>query len=293
MLEQLKYENHLGEILSFGDFEGLYVNSNELHDFKWDVISVADRISGFERGIQERRIPIRVLSADKEQAMALRNSLFEIPEKDVLRNQYGKLWVNDYYCECFVTSSTKSRYTIDGQYMACDLVITTDKPYWVKEVNTSFHKSSDSEETSLDLDYPHDYPHDYKMTAFEKNEIDNTGFFYSKFRMTILGSAINPSIYIGEHLYQVNVELNDGDVLTIDSNEKTVRLLRAGGSEENAFDYRDRDSYIFEDIPSGKSKLLWDGSFSFTVTLLEERSEPRWELPTSESESDSEEEVYE
>ena len=42
------------------------------------------------------------------------------------------------------------------------------------------------------------------------------------------------------------------------------------------FSDRNRDDYIFEKIPSGSNDVSWDGAFGFDVTLLEERSEPKW-----------------
>lgn len=289
MLERLKYVNSLGQTLIFGDWNGLYVNYNELHDFQWDVVSVNEQISGFERGIQTRKIPIRIFCTNKKEGMRKRNSLFEIPERDVLRGQYGRLWINGYYCECYVTASTKSYYSIEGQYMACELTISTDRPYWVKETSTLFasgvqvSQGGQVEVESEYLDFPYDFPYDYRVSTYRKYELQNEGFYDSRFRLTISGPVINPTIYVGDHLYQVNTEVHDGDLLVVDSSAKTITLTRVDGERVNVFDARNRDSYIFQDIPAGASTVLWDNSFDFTITLLEERSEPRWDLPTIDS----------
>ena len=47
MIEQLKYTNHINETLEFGNGK-LFVNENELHNFKWTAKSKNDRISGFK-----------------------------------------------------------------------------------------------------------------------------------------------------------------------------------------------------------------------------------------------------
>lgn len=279
MLEQLKYVNHLGEVLNFGDWNGFFVNSNELHDFEWKTIAVNDRISGFERGIQKKSIPVRILCSSGREGMALRNTLFEIPEKDVLSQEYGRLWINGYYCDCYVTSSKKARYSIDGKYMETDLVIETDRPYWVKETTVYFEGlGEDAEITSEDLDFPYEFPHDYKVSTYRKNELDNTGFYDSRFRMIINGSVVNPTIYINDHMYQVNVTVDDGEFLTIDCASQTIYLTRADGEIVNTFDARNRDNYIFQPIVSGKQTVLWDNSFDFSIILLEERGEPKWDF---------------
>ena len=71
----------------------------------------------------------------------------------------------------------------------------------------------------------------------------------------------------------MNVETNE--FLTIDSVLKTIVLTKRDGSTENCFNYRNKDSYIFEKIPSGTSNIS-SGNFNFEITLLEERSEPKW-----------------
>lgn len=284
MLEQIKYVNHLGEVLQFGDWEGLFVNAHELYDFDWKVVSVNDRISGFERGIQERTIPVRILCANGREGLALRNKLFEIPEKDVLAGVYGRLWINGYYCDCYVHSSTKDFYSQNGKYYECKIEISTDKPYWVKETTTYFTgtdvdgEGSDDDEPVVSeyLDYAYDFPHDYMVNTYRKNELDNEGFYDSKFRMVINGAIVNPTIYINGHMYQVNTTVASGETLTIDSSAQTIYLTRSDGEVVNVFDTRNRDSYIFQPIPAGKQQILWDNTFDFSVVLLEERSEPKW-----------------
>lgn len=278
MLEQLKYVNHLGETLFFGDWEGYFVNAHELYDFSWDIIDVNNRISGFDKKIQERSIPIRILCASKEEGIRRRNLLFEIPERDVLANQHGRLWINGYYCDCFVTASKKNFYSINGQYLDCDVTISTDNPFWVKERTISFDPSEASqiEPESPFLDHPYDYPYDFKVSVRGRSEFINTGFYDSRFRLLIHGYVEDPTIYINDNMYQVNTTVDVGEVLTIDSYTQTIYLTRQNGEVVNVFDARNRDHYIFEPITAGQGLALWDMSFAFDLILYEERSEPKW-----------------
>ena len=74
----------------------------------------------------------------------------------------------------------------------------------------------------------------------------------------------------------IKAEVSSGEYLVIDSSEKTIMLVKGSGEKVNCFNKRSRDSYVFEKIPVGANTVSWEGEFGFDVTLLEERSEPKW-----------------
>ena len=160
MLEQVRYVNHLNEPLYFGE-DHLYVNMNTLHDYEWDVVSQHDRIFGIERTIHEKDFPVRIAAVTEEEGIRKRNELFEIPEKDVLAMTPGRLLVNGYYLPCYVTSSSKTYYSADGKWLSCDITITTDYPFWIKDVPLAV------------------------TSEFFDHEITNPNAFDSNFRITI------------------------------------------------------------------------------------------------------------
>lgn len=279
MYEQLKYINHLGSELDFGA-NGLYVNENDLHDFAWSVITMNDKISGFERGIQTRTIPVRIAADTDSNGITFRDNLFEIPERDVLANKYGKLYINGYYCECFITASKKSAYSKQKNCMAIELTITTDRPYWVKQAHTDYPADpSWYPVTDTGLDYPHDFLIDYGPSTRRWVTTENTGAFNSDFRLEIEGLVENPRITINDHDYSVDGMVYHGETLIIDSINKTVLVYDAVGGVRNYFNNRNRDSYIFQPIPSGNLTIRWSNDFDFTLYLMEERSEPKWAIP--------------
>ena len=154
------------------------------------------------------------------------------------------------------------------------LTLTTDCPYWVKEETFSLRKKQVSGE-GKNLDLPFDFPFDY---ASDNGSVEllNTGFVRTNFRMIIYGVCQNPAVYVGDHLYQVHCTVGDGEYLTIDSATKKILLTTFDGTVQNMFNLRNRDSYIFEKIPSCQSTVAWEGSFGVDIILLEERSEPKW-----------------
>ncbi len=272
MLEQLKYINHMNETLEFGKSK-LYVNENDLHDFAWQITSKNDRISGFKKGIVSKTIPIILKCDSNEEGIALKNKLFEVFEKDVLAVKHGRIIIGDYYLKCFVTESAKSEYLINRSYLRITVKVSTDFPYWVKETSSTFNYGSS--EAGLDLDFKRDFPFDFTSNLVGKH-LNNTNFVATDFRINIYGVCENPKITIGGHSYEVKASVGEREYLTIDSVNKTIILTDARGRKTNLFNMRNRNSYIFEKIPSGASNVSANGSFKFEVILLEERGEPKW-----------------
>lgn len=271
MIEKLIYKNHMNEVITFGE-NGIYVNSNDLHDFAWNYAAKNNRISEFKKGIVKKTIPVVIHCSSEEEGIRIKNRLFECAEKDVLTMQYGKIIFGDYYLNCYITESKKSDYLISGNHLRTSLTVVTDLPSWIKETTTTFGYGQ--EEEGKDLDFNSDFPYDYASNLLGIS-LNNTGFIESNFRMVIYGACENPEVIIAGHSYQVNVTIESNEYLTIDSVEKTIVLTHTDGTKENCFNKRNRESYIFEKIPSGVSGVS-SGHFKFDITLLEERSEPKW-----------------
>lgn len=275
MLEKFKYENHLGEVLEFGA-DSLFANENDLRDFSWSVTSANDKISGFKKGIVTKTIPIIMKCKTSAEGVALRNRIFEVFEKDVLAKRHGRIIIGDYYLKCFVTDNTKSGYLIKNDLMHLGIKVQTDFPEWVKETTILFRPDSTSEGENAFLDFPFDFPFDFR-NGLSTGTLTNPAFVSSNFRIVIYGAVSSPVIFIGNHKYAANVDIATGEYLTIDSTEKTVVLTKNNGQKVNCFNLRDKDSYVFEKIPSGQNAVTsTNEGISFDVVLLDERSEPKW-----------------
>ena len=272
MLEQLQYINHMNEILEFGK-EKLFVNSNDLRDFAWSITSKNDRISGFKKGIVSKSIPIIIKCETAEEGYSLRNRLFEVCEKDVLALKHGKIIIGDYYLKCFVVESKKAEYLIHQNYMKVTVKISTDFPYWVRETSSMFNYGGGV--SGADLDFNRDFPFDYTSNLLGK-QLNNPHFVASNFRIVIHGACDNPRITVGGHDYEISASIDENEYLTIDSTNKTIVLTHSDGSKDNCFNLRNRDSYIFQKIPSGILNVSASGTFKFDIIILEERGEPKW-----------------
>lgn len=273
MLERLKYKNHLNEVVDFGK-DGIFVNTNDLHDYEWTVTKKSDRIAAISKGITTKKLPIVIICDTEENGTAARNRLMEVVEKDVLAFSPGQIILGDYFFKCYVTKSEKKNYLVTKRWMEVTLTLTSDFPYWIKEKVIPFGASSTTG-TSGEDDFPYDYPFDY-MESSNSSPVNNTNFVASNFRLRIYGACTNPAIIIGNHTYKVNCTVNAGEYLTIDSTTKQIYITGVDGSVTNVFNMRDRGSYIFEKIPVGMNTVAWGGNYGFDLILLEERSEPKW-----------------
>lgn len=275
MLEQLKYKNHVNEVFEFGK-DGIFVDTNELHDYEWTVTKKGSRIASMNRDISKRKLPVVIICDTEEQGIKARNKLMEVVEKDVLAMKHGKIILGDYYFRCFVTKSQKKNYLTTKRWMEVTLTLTTDFPYWVKESTMSFGNSVQTEVVSgKNLDYDFDFPFDYSSGMTIRN-VNNTGFIGSNFKIIIYGECENPAVFIGGHEYAVNCAVGSGEYLTIDSVAKKIYLTANDGTTVNKFNDRNKDSYIFEKIPPGTNVVTWEGNLNFDIILMEERSEPKW-----------------
>lgn len=272
MLERFQYVNHMNESLDFGE-DSLFVNENDLRDFAWGITSNNDKISGFKKGIVTKTIPIILKCDSDKEGTLLKNKLFEVFEKDILAVKHGKIICGDYYLKCFVTESAKTNYLACKNYLEVTIKVSTDFPYWIKETTTIFNYDEDVEDG--DLDYNRDYPSDYTPNVLGK-QLNNTHFVATNFKINIYGVCENPRITVAGHAYEVTASIGIAEYLSIDSVDKTIVLTHSDGTTENLFNKRNRNSYIFEKIPSGVSKVSANGVFKFDIVLFEERGEPKW-----------------
>lgn len=252
MLEPLKYQNHVGEVVDFGS-DGVFVNASELHNYEWKTTTIGNRISGFNRGIQTRALPVVIMCDTEEEGIEKRNKLYETFDKDVLSARHGKVVIGDYYFRCYVTKSTKSDYQKSKQYMSLKLTLSTDFPYWVKETTITNRNNLSGSFVVV-----------------------NNNFVASNFRLVIYGEATNPEIEIDGHSYKVNCKVGANEYLTIDSTTKQIYTTKEDGTIINNFNDRGKASYIFEKIPPGAIEVASPGDFAFDIVLLDERSEPTW-----------------
>lgn len=275
MLDRFIYENHLGQ--RFDSLaNGVFLNYSTLRDYQWSYESINNRISRFYRPVASKKLPLVIVGQTDAEAMLAQNTLLDLAEADIAATKPGKLYIGDYYMRGYISGSTKSNFLITKRYCKNSLTFVSDDAAWYKETTHVFSSASDSSISSGEgTDYPYDYPYDYALKAVGRI-IVCSGVGNSAFKLRIYGQATSPTISINGHQYKVNGTINAGESLLIDSVNRTITLSTASGTTVNWFDKRDRANYIFESIKPGMNTVTWVGTFGFDLTVIEERSEPKW-----------------
>lgn len=276
MLDKFTYTNHLGEVITFGDFP-YFANQSDLRDYQWEYDT---DITNFDRGVVTKTLHVCLVGTE-ETAIKAKDALYEIFEKDVLAMQKGTFTIGEYKMNAFVYGSKKSNYLTSKHMLVVDLAVVTDTPQWKIEKDFKFTANTETEVIEYGRNYTEtrEYPYGYSHSQLNA-KVDNDSFYKCGFKMIIYGAVTNPTIMIGENLYRVDVTVATGEYLEIisDGTTKTITLHRSGNVKEDCFAKRYKKQSVFAKIETGVNQVDWDNTFAFDVTLLIERSEPKWTL---------------
>lgn len=159
------------------------------------------------------------------------------------------------------------------------VVMPNSKSFGMYSVNQTgeetYHYELVKQRNLTALDYPHDYPYDL-LSDQGIAYITNEGVVPSDVKLIFYGPAISPQVIIGENEYTVYTSIEDGERLVISTKDRTIQVIKADGTIENAFSLRSPRSEFFKKIDVGRSEVMWDGSFGLDIVLVEERSTPKW-----------------
>lgn len=275
MLDSFVYENHLGQRFE-GLKNGVYLNYSDIRDYEWNYETINNKISRFYMDIRSRKIPLVVVGKTDEEATTIKNHLLDLAEADIVAKLPGKIYVGEFYTHGYITGSVKSNYLLTKRLTQLELTMTSDDPKWYKEHQYAFIAGGEEiTDSKTGTDYPYDYSYDYGL-YLRGRRIACPSVGSHAFRLLVYGPAENPAITINAHTYVVNGRVNAGETLLVDSITKTITLTTANGNKINWFDKRGREDYIFEPIPAGQNIVNWIGTYGFDLTVIEQRSEPRW-----------------
>lgn len=226
-----------------------------------------ERVSSFRKKAQAYRAEL-VVGGGIVRRKAILNALHDDFENDVRNVTPGRIIYGDWYCDCFIASSQTQPYE-DVHHMTENTIeIYVPSGFWMREESRSF--SAERPTPTGFLKYPYDYDYDYTPPMSSASIWETESPFPSDFVMTINGPCTNPRVTINGYPYVVNASIPLGETLVIDSRKHTVMM-----GDTNLFDARGKEYSVFEKIPAGALEIAWDG-FDFSLTLMEERSEPKW-----------------
>ena len=238
------------------------------------------KISRIYKEIATLQTTITIDAPNEKEFFDAVNTFFEITETDTAAGIQGILYIGEYYLRCNLISSNKSFWKEAFRGVENSVKLLVPYPYWCREVTKAFLKgnpvSSRTEEKFLF--YPFGYPYQFSMPQVG-GILDNVHYAPCDFQLIVYGPCENPAIRVNGHLYEVTATLYAGDYLKADSRDNTVFLYKSDGRKVNLFNWRNKDSGLFEKIPAGRSSITWNtAAFGFDLTVFQERSEPKWIL---------------
>lgn len=262
---EFAYINHLGERFFLGG-SGCFVNKSNLRDYEYSYDISQGKIKNL--AIKEHS-PNPTIYLYGENRKRNANIIHEIFEKDTRSGENGIIQLDGYEKKGFCVASEKPEY---GNAVIAITLTFVSTERWKKTTHNSFVPVPLYQ---LGLDYEYDFDYDFAMDI-DYTELKNEDFMPCDFILTISGYCDNPSIIVNDHVYNVNVEVQENENLIIDSSNKTILLQRENGEKVNVFYARNREHYIFEKIPSGINRVEYNENMRFSFDLIEERSEPKW-----------------
>lgn len=251
-----------------------YMTENsKIFDYEWGYDTSHSRVENLSKDITEKPMQVAIVGIDKVDCYRLRDEFFNATDIDCVNETPGKLYFGDYYIKCYLVTNEKDSKYMGNAKSVLDLMVVRESITWIKETSKDFIYSELTDITGRG--YPYGYNYDYSAGSGSTGSLVNEHFAPCHFVMEISGYAFKPTIAIGDHVYKVNETVRDNEVLIIDSKNKSITLKKKNG-DVNIFSKREMASYIFEKIPAGELRVYWNSEFDFTITLYEERGEPKW-----------------
>lgn len=277
----IQYENSAGEVIRL-DRQGFYADEGTLRDFSWEYNysgypdGSGGTVSMFFRHEQAKSFDVSAHAYSRIELDTLLNRLHNITEYDVRMRTPGKLWLNQQYISCYLIASEVQNKSFKAFFVTKKLTILPVIPYWCIEETKNFIAGGATQVSPDAKRYNGRYPYKYG-TGYSQTTLDNTvGSWETPMIITIYGSAVNPSLSIGGDRYTLNTTLAPNERAVIDQLHKKIYKIGTTGIKTNLFNTRDKTVDIFKYAPVGMVSVLYNGDYSFDITLIHQRSEPLW-----------------
>lgn len=276
----LYYEGSDGSVIDFMKYPVFAQSPETLTANQWSYSTISGvnglgRVKRFFKDTQETSLVLSIMADTADEFNKIMYEIHRTFDRDIRRLKPGKLWWNGFYKEVFAVETSQDEFEELFEAVEREVSFISVYPFWVKKNTYQFLTMSENE-GSLDydesvLDYGFDYDLEEAIEVIENDCIDKANF-----EIIFYGPYENPSITVGEHIYELLTNLDAGDYAVINSLTKKIYQGDMYGNEENIFHLRPRDSYIFERIPEGTTTLSRDKDLRVDITIFDERGEPEW-----------------
>lgn len=278
-LKQLYFDNGLGDVIDFAS-DSLVYQKNDLMSQKWSYnkTQYADgtyEITNFYKADKSFSLTVHLwhVKSETDYREAI-DRLTSIADKNIMTNTFGKLYVNNDYLLCRITGIEHDDWMTRTYQHKIKLTITADYPMWISEQTTSLYNA----QSVSGITYPHIYPVHFGTRA-TINQINNSHYVSSKFKIIFYGYCENPVLTIGSTKYGFNnVTVASNEYAVYDTLNRELYKM-SSGVKTDLFNKRiTRSGKAFTPIPPGISTIDWDRTFEADVTIYSERSLPAWSV---------------
>lgn len=278
---KIVYENHVGEQINLSGPDYKMLRSTNLLDYEWSYETVNEykpKVLSFNRKLVKKEFSVYISAGSRKKYNTLCNQLLEALEKDIYAVKPGRIIVNgNYYLPCYVVSKAIKSWFPYANAILNSFEIVSENGKWLKDVYRSFGAQFIYEPETEDMDYPYDYSFDY-VPSGQINRLVSDSFVPFDFEIEFQGPATNPTVIVGGQIYRVYTTIEAGEMLVVNSLEKTIKKIKNNGDTVNEFSKRDRNNYIFEKMPatSGSTYVQYTPGTVVAIRAFTERSEPKW-----------------
>lgn len=276
---EVVFQNHAGKALPLTRWPLMLQDEEKLLKVSRSYASTERRTEGitidrwFKRS-QEFSLTVAVFADSAGAFYNLLDALEAVTVADIAARKPGRLYVNGRsYLPAYISGWEVSEWEEVAWATDLTLTVLSPYPYWMTETTLTYLPVSAG--ASGRKAYPYRYPHRYGNSLI-RSTLTNPANAPCGFRMVVFGPCDHPIVYINGHAYDVAVTLTADQYLTIDSREKTIVVTGLDGGKTNCLHLRGRQSYVFQPVPTGTVPITRSDNFGVDVTLIEERSEPRW-----------------
>ena len=277
------YENNHGDKINLTEFP-YWLNIEPIFNYEWEYTKRSKRrgqiIAGFTKTVSSIDLVFHIIGNTK----SIRNNAIDkfnsVIESDIYEGKAGKIWCGDWYTYGYIIASKNEKWQYSAPMIKKTITLVREQDSWYKTLVRKSYEADkyepQVEKKKKNYEPNYDYQYDF-MTDFESSvRLNNPDTLPSNFIVEIQGYANQPQIEIGANVIGFNLEVPDGAVLEINSVTKKAVMHMPDGTDMNVFGARDADYYLFERIPVGNNAIVANGAFTWGITLIEERSEPRW-----------------
>lgn len=275
----LFYENSNREIINLDEWPIVIEDITTLFGSQWEYETTENKtrnsmkVNRFYRTSATKKINLQVFADSEEEFCKTMDRLNDITDVDIIAGQPGKLWYGDFYLMCYIVESRPKDYEDIFYAIDVEKTIVSFYPFWINKHTYDFHSYGIT--STNNKRYPDAYPVRY-ANGFNNSYIINPHFTDANFQMKIYGPVVNPQVVVGSTSYLVNIVLEEGEYLIIDSRDETITKIMNNGEKVNAYHNRQKGRKFFKKIQPGRNSISWTGKFNFDLIIFEERGEPRW-----------------